>query len=83
MLYTADTLVEVAKNVCDIRTPTPAMTDSEIREVCKEVAENCPDTYIDKDGKIIIGPIGIGVMLFIALTEFPEFYERWELSQFN
>lgn len=81
--YSADTLVEVAKNVCDIRTPTSAMTDSEIREVCREIAENCPDTRYDLGDKVIFGPIGIGMMLFIALTEFPEYYERFELAQMN
>jgi len=83
MVYTTETLVETAKNVCDIRAPSNVMADSEVREVCREIAEDCPDTYIDKDGRAKPGPIGIGLMLFIALTEFPEFYERWELAQFN
>lgn len=74
--------VEVAKQACGITTPIPDMTDEEIRTVCKWLAEKAPDTTW-VDGAPVFGRIGIDVMLSIAVIEFPDFYERNGLSQFN
>lgn len=79
---TPDSIVDMAKNMLDIRTPTPAMTDTQIKEVCLEIGMRAPDTIWDSDGPIV-QRMGIEAMLFIALTEFPEFYERHGLAQFN
>jgi hypothetical protein len=38
--------------------------------------------YIDGD-KPILGHIGIGLMLSITLPEFPDYYMKYELAQFN
>ncbi len=74
--------VETAKQACGIATPNPDMSDEEIRTVCKWLAERAPDTtYVG--GKPKLGKIGTGVMLSIALYEFPDFYDRYGLSQFN
>ncbi len=74
--------VETAKQACSITTSNPEMSDEEIRTVCKWLAERAPDTtYID--GKPKLDRIGTGVMLSIALYEFPDFYDRYGLSQSN
>jgi hypothetical protein len=31
----------------------------------------------------IIGLFGVGIMLTVTLLEFPEYYERYQLSQVN
>jgi len=74
--------VETAKQACSITTPNPDMSDEEIRTVCRWLAERAPDTTFT-DGKPKLGRIGTGVMLSIALYEFPDFYDRYGLSQFN
>ncbi len=77
-----DSVVCVARIALDISTPTEELTDEEIRRICKWIGERAPDT-ITIDNKKMLGRMGIDAMLFIALTEFPEFYERYELAQFN
>lgn len=76
--------VELAKESCgiSISKPNSEMTDDEIRTVCKWLGQQAPDTIWVED-KPTLGKIGINIMLFIALTEFPWFYERFELAQFN
>ncbi len=74
--------VELAKESCGVLTPSSEMTDDEIRTVCKWIGQHAPDTMLI-DGKPTLGRIGIGAMLFITVTEFPEFYEKYGLAQFN
>lgn len=74
--------VETAKAACHIDKPNSEMTDDEIATVCKWIGQFAPDTMW-ADGKPVFGRIGIETMVFITLTEFPEFYERWGLSQWN
>ena len=74
--------VELAKESCSIGKPNSEMTDDEIRIVCKWLGYQAPDTTW-VDGKLTLGKMGINLMLFIALTEFPWFYEMYELAQFN
>jgi hypothetical protein len=80
-LTTSD-IIEQAKKACGIAKPNSEMTDDEIRAVVRSVAQDAPDTTW-KVGKPIFGLVGIGLMLFLGLSEFPEFYMRYELSQFN
>ncbi len=77
-----DTVVCVAKSALGISTPNSEMLDDEIRMICRWVADRAPDT-IDVDGEKVLMRVGTNAMLFIALTEFPEFYEKFELAQFN
>ncbi len=74
--------VELAKQACSITTPNPEMSDEEIRTVCRWLAEKAPDTiWVDSEPKL--GRMGIGVLVSVALYEFPDFYEKYDLSQFN
>ena len=77
-----DTVVCVARSNLGIDTPTEYLDDEEIRKICRWVGESAPDT-ITVDGKKVMRRMGIDAMLFIALTEFPEFYKKFELAQFN
>lgn len=74
--------VDAAKQYLGIGKLNAEMTDEEIRTVCKWIGEKAPDTVWAGD-KPVFGRMGISAMLFIALTEFPEFYEKYRLSQFN
>jgi len=77
-----DVVIDFARNLCGISAPIEAMSDEEISVACRRIGEQAPDS-VWVDHKPTLGPIGIGVMLFLALTEFPEFYERFELAQRN
>lgn len=74
--------IELAKEACGITTSNCEMTDDEIRQAIKWVAIQAPDT-VWADDKPVFGRVGTGLMLFLALTEFPWFYEKYELAQFN
>ena len=78
----AEEIVAVAKRVCCITKPNSEMTDDEIRAVAHWIWGQLPDTSW-KDGKLVPGKAGIDLMLFVAMSEFPEFYQRYRLSQFN
>jgi len=76
-------LVDWAKANLDIMKPNSEMTDEDIRRVMRWIGECSYDTvYVDGD-KPIFRRIGIGMMLSVTLLAFPEFYTRYELSQFN
>ena len=74
--------MEAAKRACEITKLNNEMTDDDIRKVMRWIGEGAPDTvWIDE--KPILSKLGIGMMLFLSLSEFPEFYIRYGLSQFN
>ena len=63
--------------------PDDEMTDDDIRRVVRWVGKCSWDTiYIDGD-RPVFGRHGIGMMLTVTLLEFPEFYSRYGLAQFN
>jgi len=76
-------LVDWAAANLKIVKPREALTNEDIREVIRWIGMCTVDTiFIDGD-KPIIGRIGIGLMLTVTLLEFPEYYMKYELSQFN
>lgn len=77
-----DTIIDIARSQLGINNSSPYMTDEEIGKVMKFLASDAPDT-IWVDDKPVFGRLGVGIMLSLSLYEFPEFYARHELSQFN
>ncbi len=76
-------LVDWAQANLKIIKSREALTNEDIREVIRWIGMCTVDTiFIDGD-KPIIGRIGIGLMLTVTLLEFPEYYMKYELSQFN
>ena len=59
------------------------MTDEDIRRVIRWIGMCAVDTIFVDGDKPILRRIGIDLMLSVTLLEFPEFYVRYELSQFN
>ena len=41
------------------------------------------DTIFPGGEKPVYGRVGIGLMLTVTLLEFPEYYVKYELAQFN
>jgi len=66
-----------------IKKPEGTLPDKHIREVIRWVGICSVDTIFTGENKPIIGRIGIGLMLTVTLLEFPEYYMKYELAQFN
>jgi len=75
-------LITSAKEACSIAKPNNEMTDDEIRTIVHWIFEHLPDTTW-VDGKMVPGRTGINLMLFVTMSEFPEFYQRHGLEQYN
>jgi hypothetical protein len=75
-------LIEAAKAYYGIITPNDVMTDKEIRKVVK-IAARKMSTRFYEHGPLIYRTAITDMMLFLTLMEFPEFYKKYELAQFN
>lgn len=75
-------LVASVKKACSITKLNSEMTDDEIRIIAHWIFEQLPDTTW-ADGKIVPGRAGIDLMLFVTMNEFPEFYQKYGLGQYN
>ena len=78
----AGELVDIAKQELGITFSNALLDDEDIRGICKWVGQHAPDT-IENGDETHIKSKGIDAMLFISLSVFPWFYERYELSQMN
>ena len=80
---TSTQLTDWAKANLNIIKPNEALTNDDIRKIIRWIGECSYDTiYIDGD-KPKLGRVGIGLMLTVTLLEFPEYYMKYELAQFN
>ena len=75
-------LITLAKEACFITKPNSEMADDEIHTIVHWIFEQLPDTSW-KDGKMVPGRAGIDLMLFVAMSEFPQFYQEHGLGQYN
>ena len=76
-------VVESFKDMLQIDKPNSEMTDEEIKEVCRAIGELSPDTTYGDDGEIIFGNQGIDFMIQVCLYQFPMYWEKYNLAQFN
>jgi hypothetical protein len=75
-------LIALAKEACSITKANSEMTDDEIRTISHWIFKRLPDTTW-VDGKMVPGRVGIDLMLFVTVSEFPKFYQKYGLGQFN
>ena len=75
-------LVNQAKASFNIIKSNAEMSEDEVRRVVRWIGECAYDTICigDEPG---LGRAGIGFMLLVTMMEFPEFYEKYDLSQRN
>jgi len=59
------------------------MTDEEISRAMRWIGTSSVDTIYMNGEKPHLGRIGINNMLFVTLMEFPNFYAKYELAQWN
>ena len=76
-------ITDWAKANLDIIELNCDMTDDDIRKIICWIGLCAVDTVFVNGDKPILRRIGIGMMLSVTLLEFPEFYSRYELAQFN
>ena len=76
-------LVDWAQANLNIIKPREALTNDEIKKVMRWIGECSYDTVYIGGDKPRIGRHGIGLMLSVTLMEFPQYYMKYELSQFN
>lgn len=81
-MYTWE-LVGWAQANLNIMKPKEALTNAEIREIMRWIGMCSVDTIYLEGERPVLGRIGIGLMLTVTLLEFPEYYMKYELSQFN
>ena len=80
---TAGEIIDWAQANLKIMKPKEALTNAEIREIMRWIGMCSVDTIFTGGEKPVMGGIGIGLMLSVTLLEFPEYYMKYELSQFN
>jgi len=76
-------VVECTKETLEIDKPNSEMTDDQIKEVCRAIGELASDTDYDANGEIIFGHQGIDFMIQVCLYQFPMYWEKMGLAQFN
>ena len=81
-MYSCELVDWAAANLKIVK-PRRTFTDEDIREVIRWIGMCSVDTILIDGDKPIIGRIGIDLMLTVTLLEFPEYYMKHELSQFN
>ncbi|NQT31417.1 MAG: hypothetical protein HQ588_03705 [Deltaproteobacteria bacterium] len=76
-------LLDWAKANLNIMKLDSDMTDEEISRAMRWIGASSLDTiYVDGE-KPHLGRIGINNILFVTLMEFPNFYVKYELAQWN
>jgi len=80
--HTTARLIELAMYDNNITKSRTELNDNDIREIMCWVGMCAVDTMLLED-KPLIGRIGIGLMVTVTLLEFPGYYIKHGLSQFN
>ena len=76
-------LIEQAMDDLSIDKPKDALADVDIKKIMHYIGMRAADTDLSDPDNPKIGHIGIGLMLAVTLLEFPEYYAKYGLSQFN
>lgn len=71
-------LVVTVCSLCGIPTFAHNLNNDEIARVCRWIGEHAPGSSMI-DGKMAISTEGFDAMIFITITEFPEFYVEHQL----
>jgi hypothetical protein len=80
---TSSELMEWAAYGTNLNKSKDIVTDHDIAKLIRWIGWCAADTIFTGEGKPILGRIGIGLMLTVTLLEFPEYYMKHGLAQFN
>jgi len=76
-------IVRLAMFDLDIDKPKEELLDADIRAIMRYIGLWASGIDLADPADQIIGLFGVGIMLTVTLLEFPEYYERYQLSQVN
>jgi hypothetical protein len=73
----------MAKDDLGIDTPKEELVDSEIKAIMHHIGVCATELYCIDDGSTRISLFGVGILLTVCLLVFPDYYEKYQLSQYN
>jgi hypothetical protein len=79
----AGQIVELAMFDLGISKAKEDLGDSDIRKIMHYIGQWADETDFTNLCSPRLGLFAIGVMLTVCLLEFPEYYEKYQLSQYN
>jgi|GEM_PF-2363472 len=80
---TAGELIDWAMAQLKLYKAREELTDHDISQLMQWIGICAGDTIITQDDFPWIRRIGTGLMLSVTLLEFPEYFVKYELAQFN
>ena len=80
---TARMLIEMAMYDLGIVTPKEELVDADIKKIMHFIGVWATNTETPGLDNHRISLFGVGIMLTVTLLDFPEYYERYQLSQVN
>ncbi|MDD5704195.1 MAG: hypothetical protein PHU23_19345 [Dehalococcoidales bacterium] len=82
LYMTTNKLIKLAMYDNNITKPREQLNDNDIKEIMVWIGLCAVDTMLLED-RPLIGRIGLGLMLTVTLLEFPEYFNKHNLAQFN
>ena len=76
-------IVELAMFDLGISKAKEELVDSDIKKIMHYIGQWADETDFTNPFSPRIGLFGVGIMLTVCLLEFPEYYEKYQLSQYN
>ena len=76
-------IVELAMFDLGISKPKEELVDSDIKKIMHYIGQWAEETDFTHPYSPRLGLFAIGIMLTVCLLEFPKYYSRYELSQYN
>jgi len=80
---TSDIIVALAMVDIGMDKPRDTLNDDDIRKVMHYVGQWANEYDFTNPNSPRLGLFAVGVMLTVCLLEFPDYFQRHELAQFN
>jgi hypothetical protein len=80
---TSDIIVALAMVDIGMDKPRDTLTDDDIRKVMHYIGQWADEYDFTHPYSPRLGLFAVGVMLTVCLLEFPNYYQKYELAQFN
>jgi hypothetical protein len=80
---TAEIIVEMSKCDLGIYKPNKELIDAEVKIIMHHIGVCATELYCIDGYDSRISLFGVGIMISVCIQTFPDYYERYELSQVN
>ena len=81
--WTTDIIIALAMVDIGMDKPKQEMVDADIKKVMHYIGQWADEYDFTHPYSPRLGLFAIGIMLTVCLLEFPEYYQRYGLAQFN